>query len=435
MPNHYWNPQVELATQHELAELQLKRLRRMLNYVSRNSPFYRNRFKELGLDPDSVNSLSDLRKFPYTTKDDLRKHGYPYGGEFLCVPLNKVRLFHMTSGTTGDPQVGPYTDRDFQQWTDLMTRSCVAAGVHDGDIAMNAYGYGLFTGGEGFHQGLRGAGAAVIPWSAGRTEGLVKSMKDFRASVLSCTPSYALYIAETARKMGVDPAKELNLRLVLAGAEIWDEGVKRRIEEGFGLKERGGGARNVYGATEMYGPGTGIECESGAGFHVWTDHFYLEVIDPETLDPVAPGEQGEMVVTTLTKEAMPLIRYRLRDMTVLNEEPCDCGRNQFPRCMWVRGRLDDVIQYKGAKVWPSTIQETLLRFAEVQEFQVVVDKTTVEYTFVINVEVSDRATEETKHRIASELRKVLYVKFDIAFFPPGSLPRYEGKAKRVLVKA
>ena len=414
--------------------MQLKRLRHILAYVNRYSSFYRSRFKELGLDPESVTSLSDLQKYPFTTKDDLRRHSYPNGGDFLCVPPNRVKLYHMTSGTTGNPQTGPYTDRDYQQWTDLMTRCCVAAGVKEGDVALNAFGYGLFTGGEGFHQGLRGAGAAVIPWSAGRTEGLVKTMKDFRATVLSCTPSYALYIAETAKKMGIDPAKELNVRLVLAGAEIWDEEVRRRIEEGFGLKERGGRAKNVYGATEMYGPGTGIECESDSGFHFWTDHFYLEVVDPETLDPVSPGETGEIVVTTLTKEAMPLIRYRTRDLTVVNQEACDCGRSQFPRCMWVRGRLDDVIQYKGAKVWPSTIQETLLKFADVQEFQIIVDKSTMDYTFAINVELSDRATEDTKERISSELRKVLYVKFDIKFFPTGSLPRYEGKAKRVLVK-
>ena len=317
----------------------------------------------------------------------------------------------------------------------IMARCLVTCGVRKGDILLNIYGYGLFTGGLGFHQSSHYVGASVIPWGVGRTEALISILKDFRPTVMTGTPSYNLYIVEQMKKMGVD-ASELALRITINGAEIWTDEVRKRIEQGFGLKERGGGARNVYGATELFGPGAGIECEYENGFHFWTDHFYLELIDPETLEPVQPGEEGEMVVTTLTREGMPLVRYRMRDITAIDDSGCECGRDAFPRCMWIRSRVDDVIHYKGAKIWPSTIQETLMKFPEVLEYQVIVDKSPTGGRFTIKLEL-DKRRDSTARReeIVAELRKsLIFITPHIEFVPEGSLPRYEGKAKRIIVK-
>ncbi|MEM4190040.1 MAG: AMP-binding protein, partial [Candidatus Caldarchaeum sp.] len=314
----YWEPNIETAKRREVEELQLKRLRFMLRYVFDHSPFYRRKFNETGVKPEDLNKLDDMKKFPFTTKDDLRFYSYPYGGDFLCVPRDELICWHMTSGTTGKPTVGPYTLKDYETWMNLMARCLVTCGVRKGDIMLNIYGYGLFTGGLGFHQSAHLVGAAVIPWSVGRTEALVQTLKDFQPTVLTGTPSYNLYIVEQMRKQGVTP-NDISLRITINGAEIWTEEVRRRIEEGFGLKEKGGGAMNIYGATELLGPGSGVECQYQQGLHFWIDHFYLELVDPETMEPVQPGEKGEMVVTTLTKQAMPLIRYRMRDITVLDD--------------------------------------------------------------------------------------------------------------------
>lgn len=433
--SRYWEPHVELMGRKELQRLQLKRLRFILNYVYKNSAFYSRRFRELGLHPSDLNALRDLRRFPFTTKEDLRLHGYPYGGDFLCVPREELVCWHMTSGTTGKPTVGAYTFRDHETWMNIMARTLVTAGVRKGDVLLNIYGYGLFTGGLGFHQSSHLVGAAVIPWSVGRTEALLDVLSDFRVTVMTGTPSYELYILELLRKRGIDP-RALPLRLTIPGAEMWTEQLRRRLEEGFGLKEKGGGARNVYGATELLGPGSGQECEQENGFHFWTDHFYLELVDPESLEPVGPGEEGEMVVTTMTKEAMPLIRYRMRDITVLDEEDCPCGRGAFPRCMWIRGRVDDVIHYKGAKVWPEAIQRALLKFSEVKEYQVIVDKSPASSRFLVRIELEEgRDDPRLKEEIARELRRTLiFVNPDVEFVREGALPRYEGKSRRVIVK-
>ncbi len=432
----YWEPHIELMKRKELEELQLKRLRFILRYVYERSPFYKRKFDELYVKPDDLKKLEDLRKFPLTTKEDLRNYSYPYGGDFLCVPREELICWHMTSGTTGRPTVGPYTFKDYETWMNLMARCLTTAGVRKGDIMLNLYGYGLFTGGLGFHQSSHLVGATVIPWGVGRTEALINLMKDFQPTVMTGTPSYELYILEQMQKQGIDPSKELKLRITIPGAEMWTEETRKRIEQGFGLKEKGGGARNVYGATEMLGPGAGIECEYEQGFHFWIDHIFLEIINPETLEPVEPGEQGEMVITTLTKEAMPLIRYRTRDITVLDTSGCDCGRDAFPRCRWIVGRVDDVIHYKGAKIWPSMIHETLLRFPEVLEYQVVVDKSLTGGRFTIKVELDKRRdSTEKREQIISELRKALiFITPHVEFVPEGTLPRYEGKAKRIIVK-
>jgi len=430
----YLNQKEERISRRELARLQERRLRSILKYVQETSPFYRKAFKQKKVAPSDFRDLRDIRRFPLTTKDDLRRFSYPYGGDFLCVPRQRLIGWHMSSGTTGRPTVGPYTMKDHETWMNLMARTLVTAGVRRGDILLNIYGYGLFTGGLGFHQSCRLAGAAVIPWSVGRTEAMLPIIRDFKPTVITGTPSYQLYVLESMRKGGIDPT-ESSIRITIPGAEVWTEQMRRRIEKGFGLKKKGGGARNVYGATELLGPGSGQECEFENGFHFWTDHLYLEVIDPETNEPVGQGEQGEMVVTTMTKEAMPLIRYRLRDLTVLAEGDCPCGRGAFPRCMWVTGRLDDVIHFRGVKIWPNAIQEAMFRFPEVNDYLVEVDKSG-DKGFRISVElVTASDNPKLREKITGEVRRTLmFMSPKITFVEEGALPRYEGKSKRVIVE-
>jgi phenylacetate-CoA ligase len=421
-------------SRQELARLQKRRLQFILKYVYDRSVFYKSVFKKQKVSPSDFHNLYDIRRFPFTTKDDLRQHSYPYGGDFLCVPREQLVGWHMSSGTTGVPTIGPYTLRDHETWMDVMARTLVTAGVRPGDVLLNIYGYGLFTGGLGFHQGCRSVGASVIPWGVGRTEAMMQIIRDFKPTIMTGTPSYQLYVLETMQKSGIDPP-ESSIRITIPGAEVWTEEMRQRIERGFGLEKKGGGARNVYGATELLGPGSGQECEQENGFHFWTDHFYLEVIDPETGEPVEPGEQGEMVVTTLTKEAMPLVRYRLRDLTILDEGDCPCGRSAFPRCMWVTGRLDDVIHYRGAKIWPSAIQEAVFRFPEVNDYLVEVDRTGSK-GFRMSVEIrSGYDTPELREKVESQLRKTLiFLAPKVEFVEEGALPRYEGKSKRVIIE-
>jgi len=432
--SRYLNESQERISRQELATLQERRLRHILKYVYGKSSFYRRAFKGKKVDPSDFHDLSDIQRFPFTTKDDLRQYSYPYGGDFLCVPREGLIGWHMSSGTTGRPTVGCYTLRDHETWMNLMARTLVTAGVMQGDILLNIYGYGLFTGGLGFHQSCHRAGAAVIPWSVGRTEAMIQIIRDFKPTVITGTPSYQLYVIETMRKNGIDPT-ESSIRVTIPGAEVWTEQMRQRIEKGFGLKKKGGGARNVYGATELLGPGSGQECQYESGFHFWTDHLYLEVIDPETDEPVGPGEQGEMVVTTLTKEAMPLIRYRLRDLTVLDTGDCSCGRSAFPRCQWVTGRLDDVIHFRGVKIWPSAIQEAMFRFPEVNDYLVEVDRAG-DKGFRISVELgASHDTPKLREKITGEVRRTLiFMSPKIQFVEDGTLPRYEGKSKRVVVE-
>ena len=430
----YWERNVERISRERLARLQRRRLKFVLKYVYERSRFYRRAFKGSKVDPADFSDAADLRKFPFTTKDDLRQYSYPYGGDFLCVPRRQLIGWHMTSGTTGRPTVGPYTMKDHLTWMNVMARTLVTAGVRPGDILLNIYGYGLFTGGLGFHQSCHLVGAAVVPWSVGRTEPMVQAIQDFRPTVMTGTPSYQLYVMETLRKNGMDPA-ESSLRITIPGAEVWTEEMRWRIEQGYGLKAKGGGARNVYGATELLGPGSGQECEQENGFHFWTDQFFLEILDPETNEPVEPGEEGEMVVTTMTKEAMPLIRYRMRDLTILDDSDCPCGRSAFPRCVWVTGRVDDVIHYRGTKIWPSAIQQAMFRFPEVNDYLVEVDRSGSK-GFRISVEISSVSdTPELREKIEKEMgRTLIFISPKISFVKEGTLPRYEGKSKRVLLE-
>ena len=428
----YWERSVERISRRELSQLQKRRLKFILKYVHQRSPFYKRAFRDKGVSPSDLTDLGDISKFPFTTKDDLRQYSYPYGGDLLCVPMKQLVGWHMTSGTTGRPTIGPYTLKDHETWMNVMARTLVTAGVRPGDILLNIYGYGLFTGGLGFHQSCRLVGAAVLPWSVGRTEPMVQAIQDFKPTVMTGTPSYQLYVLETLRKNGVEPEKS-SIKITIPGAEVWNEEMRRRIEEGYGLKAKGGGARNVYGATELLGPGSGQECEQENGFHFWTDQFFLEILDPETNEPVGPGEEGEMVVTTLTKQAMPLIRYRMRDLTVIDDSDCACGRNAFPRCKWITGRVDDVIHYRGTKIWPNAIQQAMFKFPEVNDYLVEVDRTGSK-GFRISVEVSSASdTPELRERIEKEMgRTLIFISPKITFVKEGALPRYEGKSKRIL---
>ncbi|PCN50315.1 phenylacetate--CoA ligase, partial [Candidatus Geothermarchaeota archaeon ex4572_27] len=419
----YWEPSIETMSVEDMKRLQLKRLKAQLKYVYEHSPFYRRKFDEAGVRPDDLKTLDDLRRFPFTTKMDLKRYAYPHGGELRCVPLDECPYFHCTSGTTGKPTVMYYTRRDQEMWTNVMARALYAAGCRKGDIMMNIYSYHLFTGGLGFHYGAARIGVTVIPWGTGRTEALIEALRDYKATVITGTPSYDYYIGEVIRRMGLDPEKDLSLRVSIPGAEAWTEDMRRRIEEWLGLKAHGGGARMMYGLTEMFGPGVATECEYECGMHLWADYFYAEIVDPDTGEPIEPEEQGELVLTNLVAEAMPLIRYRTRDITRLILDPCECGRRAFPRMPGVLGRVDDAFSYKGVKIYPTAIAERLLKFPEVQEFQIVLDKTVMPYRLTIKVEVPpEERSPELKEAILAEVEKAAFVRPELEFVDVGSLP-------------
>jgi phenylacetate-CoA ligase len=413
----------------EIKEVQKFRLREVVKRAYENSRFYRRIFKEKGITPDDIRYPEDLARLPFTTKDSLRENAYPHGGDFLAVPFDEIIGFHMTSGTTGIPTVNAYTRKDIETWSQLVARCLNTAGVNKYDIVMNIYGYGLFTGGIGLHQGVQRLGAKVIPWSIGRNEALVKALKDFNVTVITGTPSYELLIAETMRKLNVDP-KDLNLRLAIPGAEAMNKEILERIEEEFALNKRGGGAREIYGLTEALGPGVAQECpyDHHNWMHIWTDHYLVEIIDPDTGEVLENGEEGEMVLTTLTKEGMPLIRYRTRDITSMVESDDDIP---YPKIKIMNGRIDDVIFYKGVKLYPNAISSVVMGHPEIQEFQIVIDKRERNHKLILRVEI-EQPSDIIMKKLVEEIRSVSFVTPDIEFVKPGSLPRYEGKGKRVI---
>ncbi|QKR00215.1 phenylacetate--CoA ligase [Metallosphaera tengchongensis] len=417
-------------TREEIEQVQLFRLRRAVKRAYEFSPFYRKLFKEKNLTPDDVKTREDLRKLPFTTKGDLRERGYPYGGEFLTVNLDEIVGWHMTSGTTGVPTVGAYTANDVELWANLVARSLRTAGVSRKDIIANIYGYGLFTGGLGLHIGAQKIGAKVIPWSTGRTEALVKTLKDFKATVITGTPSYELVVAEKIREAGLDPERDLNLTIAVPGAESMTPEMLRRIEKELSLLSRGGGAREIYGLTEAIGPGMAQECphDSHEFMHVWTDHFLVEIIDPETGENVDEGEEGEMVFTHLTREGMPLIRYRTRDLTKLVESDDDIP---YPKVEIMKGRSDDVIFYKGVKLYPTAVNEVLMGYPEVLEYQMVITKEPQKFLLLVE---TNNPSEDLRRKIVTDIKNTTFVNPDVEFVNPGTLPRYEGKSKRVVLK-
>ncbi|MHB8918742.1 MAG: phenylacetate--CoA ligase family protein, partial [Desulfocucumaceae bacterium] len=345
-----WDPRHECMDRHQLRELQFKRLRKTLKLVYNRVPFYRNLFEAHGVTPRDLRSLEDISKFPFTTKLALRDN-YPYG--LFAVPMKDVVRLHASSGTTGKPIVVGYTNKDLETWAGLIARIASMAGVTDEDVAQVTFGYGLFTGAFGLHYGLEKVGATIVPSSVGNTEKQIMIMKDFGTTVLVGTPSYALHLAEAAARMGIGPG-DLRLRVGLFGAEAWSENMRGELEKAWGIK-----ATDNYGLSEVMGPGVSGECIEALGMHINEDHFLVEVIDPDTGEPRGPGEEGELVITTLTKEAFPVIRYRTKDITTLYCEPCSCGRTTA-RMRKVTGRTDDMLIISGVNVFPSQIESVLM---------------------------------------------------------------------------
>jgi phenylacetate-CoA ligase len=425
-----WDPLNECLGREELRMLQFTRLRETLDRVYRSVPRYQEKFREAGIAPRDIKTLEDLASLPFTTKEDLRI-GYPYG--MFAVPMREVVRIHSSSGTTGKPTVVGYTRQDLQTWTELAARFMTAAGVTEDDIVHIAFGYGLFTGAFGLHYGAERIGASVIPMSSGNTDKQVMIMQDYRSSVLVSTPSYALTIADRLEKLGIDPAS-LEMRVGLFGAEPWSEEMRREIETRLGII-----ATDNYGLSEVMGPGVAGECVYKCGMHIFEDHFIPEIIDPDSGQVLPPGSTGELVLTTITKEAFPMVRYRTRDITRLIYEPCACGRTSV-RMHKTMGRSDDMLIIKGVNVFPTQIEEILFQVEGCEpHYQLVVDRIRSGDVLEVHVEVHENIffDEMKKQRefvdlLEKRLFSTLGVGARVKLVEPSSMPRHEGKAKRVI---
>ncbi|CAG36001.1 phenylacetate--CoA ligase family protein [Desulfotalea psychrophila] len=428
----FWEKDKECMGREELEQLQLERLQSVLYRVGTHVPFYRQKFNELKVNYDSFTSLDDLRSLPFTMKQDLRDN-YPYG--LFAVPLREVVRLHSSSGTTGNATVVGYTKNDINTWSNLVARILCCAGLTEDDVIQIAFGYGLFTGGFGLHYGAERLGASVIPISAGNTKRQIQIMQDFKTTALVCTPSYALKMADEMMDMGINPAG-LSLKFGLFGAEPWSEAMRREISDRLGLK-----ATDNYGLSEVMGPGVAGECTECNGLHVNEDHFLVEILDPQTLEPMPPGEIGEMVITTLTKEAFPLIRYRTRDLTRFLPGDCPCGRTSR-RIERILGRSDDMLIIKGVNVFPTQVESVLFdidgtepHYRIIVERENNVDRATVlvevnETTFFHEMKKQRALINEIKRRLTSEIG----VGFEVKFVEERTLERFEGKAQRVIDK-
>lgn len=427
-----WNSKYESIERGKLETLQFLRLKQTLERVYQLVPFYKNSFKNNGAEPGDIRSLKDLHKLPFTVKNDLRDN-FPYG--LFTVELHEIVRIHSSSGTTGIPTVVGYTKNDLAIWAELMARTLVAAGATSDSVIHVAYGYGLFTGGLGAHYGAERIGATVVPISGGQTMRQVKMMKDLGTTVLACTPSYALYIAETISEMNLKP-EDLKLRSGVFGAEPWSENMRQVIEEKLQID-----AFDIYGLSEIIGPGVSYECSAKSGLHLNEDHFIPEIIDPKTGEVLPEGEEGELVITTISKEALPMIRYRTRDITTLTSETCQCGRTHT-RMSKISGRSDDMIIIRGVNVFPSQVESVLLEIGETEpHYQLVVDRLGSLDTLQVLVEVSEqmfsdhiRGLETLEKRIRLEIDNLLGVSADVKLVEPKSIPRSEGKAQRVIDK-
>jgi len=423
----------ETMPKEDLEAVQLKRLQTTVERVYATVPFYQEKFKEKGITPGDIKSLDDLKQLPFTTKQDLRDN-YPFG--MVTVPMDNVVRIHASSGTTGQPTVVAYTRRDIETWAELMARSLTAGGASRGDIIHNAYGYGLFTGGLGAHYGAERLGAAVIPVSGGNTNRQIIIMKDFGPTILTATPSYTLHLAEVAEGMGVSFA-DLKFKFGIFGAEPWSEKMREEIERKLNIT-----AVDIYGLSEVIGPGVAIEChEAKNGLHVFEDHFYPEIIDPATGEVLPYGETGELVFTSLTKEAFPIIRYRTRDITSLHSEPCICGRTHV-RMSRVSGRSDDMLIIRGVNVFPSQIESVLMETNEVEpHYQLVVDREGKLDTLMVNVEINEhlfsdeiKELQDLEKKISTNIKEYLGVSATVKLVEPRTIARNEGKAIRVIDK-
>ena len=423
---------MECLTDGKKREIQSERLRNLVNYVYERIPFYKKKFDKAGLKPGDIKTIDDISKLPFTTKDDLRDN-YPFG--MFAVPLSRVVEIHTSSGTTGKPVVGGYTERDIELWSEVMARCLSMSGTTSEDVVQNAYGYGLFTGGLGVHYGSKKIGATVIPISGGNTKRQLMIMQDFKSTILTCTPSYCLYLAEVGEEMGIK-MNRLSLKAGNFGAEPWSNNMREEIEERLGLL-----ALDIYGLTEMIGPGVANECEYKEGLHICDDHFYPEIINPETGEVLPYGEHGELVITTLTKEATPLIRYRTRDITALIPGECRCGRTSI-RMKRILGRTDDMLIIRGVNVFPSQIEEVLINVEGVEpHYQIVVDRVGGLDELEVQVEMNERIIsdeirdlEKLEEKIKAEIESVLGIKVGVKLVEPKTIARSEGKAKRVIDK-
>jgi phenylacetate-CoA ligase len=413
----------------EMQKFQLKGLQETVKWIYERVPFYKNKFEDAGCEPGDIKSLDNLVKFPFTVKTDLRDN-YPFG---LCaVPMSEVARIHASSGTTGKPITGPYTSEDVDQWADCMARNLVAAGIRSNDICQNAYGMGLFTGGLGFHQGANKIGTAVIPASSGQTERQIILMQDFRSTVLFCTPSYGLTIAERAEEMGVD-MKSLPLRVGVFGAEPWTAEMRKEIEERLGIK-----AMEAYGLTELMGPGVSFDCVEQNGLHINEDHVVPEIIDPVTKEVLPLGTKGELVFTAIQRRAMPVIRYRTRDMTTLRRDKCECGRTLI-KMDKVYGRSDDMLIISGVNVFPSQIESLLLEVEGIEpQYVIIVRKKGYLDSLNIDIEAKQEIHEagkekmgEIQKKIEEKIKGIIGIGAKVRLVPPKTIARSEGKAKRV----
>lgn len=429
-----FQPEIEKMSRDKRVKLQEERLRKIVKHCYERVSLYRKKFENAGIAPDDIKTIEDLKKIPFTEKEDLRK-AYPFG--MLAVNLNEVLELHASSGTTGHPTTCAYTRNDLEVWSKVMARIYASAGTERGDIVQNAYGYGLFTGGLGFHYGALEIGAAVLPIAAGGTERQIRLAKEFGTTILACTPSYAAHLGRYAKeKLGIDPAKELKWKSGLFGAEAWSEKLRERIEELLGLE-----AFDIYGLSEVIGPGVSVECPEHNGLHIQEDHFLAEVIDPKTGEAVEEGETGELVLTTLTREATPVLRFRTGDITFLKTEECSCGRT-LPRMGRILGRADDMLKVRGVKFWPKTVEHALLNIEGVSEnYEITIERPQELDIMTLRVEPEKELFESVNgdltklqglvKEITEQIKSVVGIKAHVELVPYGSLPRFMGKAKRV----
>jgi phenylacetate-CoA ligase len=425
-----WNPRIEEMAKEDLKQLQYRLLKTLVYRLYSFSPFYHERMKAAKVHPDDIKSLSDVTKLPFMFKKDLRDN---YPNRIFTAPVDDLVRYHVSSGTTGKPTVVGYTENDLEHWTNSLARGLTSCGLGRGDVIQVSYGYGLFTGGLGLHYGAERIGATVLPTSVGNTERQIELMQDLHATAICCTPSYLLHMGEVAEKMGVSIQKDTNLKSGILGAEPWTEEMRVRIQNWLGIR-----AYDIYGTSELSGP-MFVECSEQKGFHVWSDLALVEVLDPETGETLGPGEKGELVITMLQKEALPMIRFRIGDISVLDEERCPCGRTH-PRVRRIQGRVDDMLIIRGINVFPSQVEHTLMTIPEVgQHFQIVVERKGALDEMLVRVEVSKEAFSDKindlmkiRNMVEHKLRNSLNVSVGVELVEPGSLPRFEGKSKKVI---
>ncbi len=427
-----WNPEFETLARADMGNLQSERLGRLVDTLYRRVPFYRKKMDQMGVKPQDIQSVKDVSRLPFTTKDEMREV-YPYG--LLAANMHEIVEIHTSSGTTGKPVVDAYTAGDIGIWSEVMGRTLATGGTTKHDIVQNAFGYGLFTGGLGVHYGSRKIGATVIPISGGNTKRQVAILRDFKTSVLCCTPSYALFLAEGCKEEGLDCAK-LGLKAGFFGAEPWSENMRKDIQEKLHLL-----AIDIYGLTEIIGPGVASECEHQNGLHIFEDHFYPEIIDPKTGKVLPDGEKGELVITTLTKEGTPVLRYRTRDITYLDHSPCPCGRTSV-RMHRILGRTDDMLIIRGVNVFPSQIEEVILSMDGIEpHYQLIVERHGQLDELEVQVEMNEKMfsdeikqLEKTEKEIEGKLYGTLNIHTKVKLVEPKSIARSEGKAKRIIDK-